>query len=189
MFKKSHEFPLRLSKKSMHIFFIGYMGSGKSSLGKRVAHEMKLPFIDLDKAIELEQKMSIPEIFAKLGDGKFREMEREFLRSLDNTKGALVAVGGGTPCFFDNMERMNQVGLTVYLNRPIAELAHRIENSKKSRPLTDQLTGDALKLFIANHLKEREKYYQQSKIIVNREEQTVNILVDRIQNYLSSENL
>lgn len=169
--------------KSQIIFFVGYMGSGKSSLGKRVAKKMQLPFMDLDKEIEKKFHLSIPEIFAKFGEPTFRQAETEFLLTLKASARtpALIATGGGTPCFQDNMKMMNEIGWTIYLNRSPKELAHRIHNSKKSRPLVDHLPEEELYDFIQEHLKEREVYYKLSKWIVERDEQTVENLVERLK--------
>ncbi len=173
-------------KNQMHIFFVGYMGSGKSSLGKRVAHELLLPFLDSDKEIEKKYNRTIPEIFSELGEAKFREIEKEFLDNLPLNEKVVISTGGGTPCFHGNMDKMNELGLTIYLKRPVKELAHRIENSKKSRPLVDHLQGEDLDEFIAEHLTERESFYSICKIIPSREDQTVKRLVEMIDTYFSS---
>jgi len=163
----------------MRIFLIGYMGSGKSSTGKRLARALGLPFVDTDIEIKHAQQKSISDIFKEQGEMAFREMERDCLLELQ-TKNSIgvFATGGGMPCFHDNMKLMNQLGITIYLKRPAKELAQRLENSKKSRPLIADKTEGELLHFVEKQLIDREKYYALASITANRNEQTLNSLID-----------
>lgn len=161
------------------------MASGKSTLGKRAARKLGMPFIDMDKEIEKIAELTIPQIFKTQGEKEFRRLETEFLTAFLNTKtNALVSTGGGTPCFNDNLQLLNKNGLTVYLNRPAKELANRIHHSKKSRPLVDHMNLEELENFIEVHLSEREVYYSKCQLSVSREDQTSEKLAELIRPYL-----
>lgn len=163
------------------------MASGKSSLGKRIAKKLHLPFVDMDKEIEKSFQLSIPEIFKIHGETAFREAENTFLKALKaNNASQLIATGGGVPCFEDNMSIMNETGLTVYLERSPKELAHRIHHSKKSRPLVDHLTENELIEFVEKHLNERSVFYKQSQLTIPRDEQTIKDLTNLLLPYLST---
>lgn len=147
------------------IFLIGFMGSGKSFTGRRLAQRLALPFIDLDELIEQEAGRSIPRIFQEDGEAAFRKLEAETLRSLENRTPAVIACGGGTPCFHDNMEWMNTHGLTVFLDPPVAVIADRLQREMDHRPLLQGLTAGALQSFIEARLQERRPFYQQATVI------------------------
>jgi shikimate kinase len=147
----------------MKVFLIGFMGAGKSSLGKRLANKLGLPFIDSDHAIEEDLEMSIPEIFEEKGESYFRSVEIKWLKNLSK-ESAVVALGGGTPCFEDNMSLINEMGLSVYIKVGINGLATRLSGSKTIRPLIEPIKDDREKLieFVTSKLQEREVYYNQS---------------------------
>lgn len=147
------------------IFLIGYMGSGKSTTGKKLSTLLNIPFIDLDNAIEENLRLTIPTIFNQFGEAFFRTKEAEILRSTSIYKHAIISTGGGTPCFHNNMQWMNDHGITIYLEMPPKALYSRLKNAKKRRPLFDNQQDP--ETFILSHLKEREKYYLQAKIITN----------------------
>ncbi len=150
----------------MKIFLIGFMGSGKSSLGRRAARLGDLHFLDLDQEIEKNEGKGIPEIFSGLGEEKFRELEQAKLRSLIGTPGdCVISTGGGTPCFFGNMEEMKVSGATIYLRMSPGRLAARLKNSKEDRPLL-QDHGEELSAFVKKLLAEREKFYLQANYIL-----------------------
>lgn len=153
----------------MKIFLIGFMGAGKSSLGRYAARHNDLVFLDLDEYIEKQQGRSIREIFSGEGEPAFREMEREALREVIALEGDwLVSSGGGTPCYFDNMEQMNAHGTTLYLDLSSARLTDRLRNSKGKRPLIAGLKGD-LQTFVHHKLLERAAFYSQAQLIVPEE--------------------
>lgn len=146
---------------------IGYMGCGKTTLGKQLANRLGIPFVDLDKIIEEKEGQEIWTIFQTQGEAYFRGQEKKYLKQLimDDSE-ALVAVGGGTPCFYDNMQLMNDNGITVYLKMDPASLAYRIFHGKGKRPLVDGKSEDELKEFVKAHLKEREDMYEEAQVIV-----------------------
>ena len=148
----------------MPIFLIGYMGSGKSKIGNDLSQIMNVPFVDLDNLIEQELGLGICDIFNQKGESFFRQQEQYHLTSLNYTKYMIVAVGGGTPCFFDNMHFMNSVGLTIYLKVSCEELVNRLQFNN-SRPL---LLNKKVNLqdLVKEQLIEREKYYQNSQYVI-----------------------
>ncbi|MBE0676538.1 MAG: AAA family ATPase [Bacteroidales bacterium] len=149
----------------MVIYLTGFMGSGKSTLGKKLASLAGLPFIDLDREVELREKSDIATIFSERGELCFREAESKALRAIDTGTGAVIATGGGAPCFNDNMEFMNQTGITVYLRLTPAALTSRLEGARETRPLIEGLNGEKLLEFVEQKLREREPYYLQSAIV------------------------
>ena len=154
------------------IILVGFMGSGKTTLGKKVANRLQVPFIDSDTEIENHFKKSIGELFAEFGESNFREMEREYIHALDLREDFVLATGGGMPCFADNMDRLNDIGTTFYLERSAKELAHRLANAKTQRPLIEGLEESDLLSFIETKLQDREESYRKAKVILARNEQT-----------------
>jgi len=142
-----------------HIFLLGFMGSGKSHWGRAVAEKTRHPFADLDVLIEEREGKTIPSLFAESGEAGFREIERKCLHSLADFPPSIVATGGGTPCFFDNMDWMKQNGLTVYLKMPPEILLERLKKGRDRRPLLKNLNESELYDFIQNRLIEREPFY------------------------------
>ncbi len=154
------------------VILVGFMGCGKSTLGKKLANKLNVPFVDSDKEIENHFQKTIGELFAEHGESHFREIEREYIEALDLREEFVLATGGGMPCFGDNMEQLNRVGTTFYLERSPKELAHRLSNAKAQRLLISGMEKDELLEFIENKLQEREEYYKKSKVILARNEQT-----------------
>ncbi len=149
------------------LYIIGFMGSGKTTAGKKLAASLGWSFIDLDKRIEEHTGKTIPEIFADHGEDHFREIEAETLRALSPESDTIVATGGGAPCYNGNMEFMNNSGLTVYLKLTPSQLAGRLKRSSDERPLITNLTGDRLLQYIVSKLSERAGWYEKSHIIVD----------------------
>lgn len=155
-----------MNKDATLIFLIGFMGCGKSTLGKKVAAKTGYSFIDLDDLIIQKIHMSISEYFETYGEAAFREIERDTLHSLYGTKNTIVATGGGTPSHLDNMEWMNKNGKTVYLKIPPKALFSRLsQNDIESRPLLNGKSNEKLLAFIESKLEERSPFYNQAKII------------------------
>ncbi|MCT4588490.1 MAG: shikimate kinase [Carboxylicivirga sp.] len=149
------------------IFLIGFMGSGKSTLGKRLKTELGWDFIDLDDYFEERFNTTIKQYFADYGENAFREAERSMLSELVNKEKLIIATGGGTPCYFNNMEVMNSHGLTIYIQLSIETIAGRLSEAKQVRPLIIGKTGDELRDFITEKLQDREPYYNQAKVIAD----------------------
>lgn len=146
----------------MRIFLIGYMGSGKSTLGRRLAKHLNLQFVDMDHYIEERNYKTIPQIFAEEGEAEFRKKERKALEELSEFTNIIIATGGGAPCFFDNIDIMNRAGKTIYLNINPEILAERLLKSKTERPLIKGKTREELVAFIDETLKKRHAFYSQA---------------------------
>jgi shikimate kinase len=152
--------------RSRIIYVIGFMGSGKSTAGKRLAVSLGWEFLDLDRVIEDKTGKKIPQIFSQDGEAAFRKAESEALKGIDNKKGIVVATGGGTPCHDDNMDYMLEHGLTVYLKMTPDQLTHRLLESSTARPLIQNVSDEDLPSFIAKALMTRESFYNRAEIIV-----------------------
>ena len=153
----------------MRIYLIGYMGSGKSTLGRKIADITGVNFIDLDKYIEERYFKSIPLIFEEEGETSFRQKEQHSLHEVSQFENVVISTGGGTPCFFDNMELMNKTGITIYISPDIETLAGRIVKSKTERPLVSGKSHEDLLSFIKEALKIRSPFYEQAQIILSNE--------------------
>jgi len=138
------------------------MGSGKSFWTKKLSKKLKVGGYDLDFLIESHEEKTIPEIFAEDGEEYFRKAESKILKWFGEKKAFVLATGGGTPCFHDNMNWMNKNGITIWIDEPIEVLAKRLEPEKAHRPLIRELSDAELKTFLANKLAERTPFYQQA---------------------------
>jgi len=149
----------------MKIFLIGLPGSGKTTLGKQAAHQLSIPFVDLDAAIEKAEQRSIPEIFKQSGENYFRKIESDLLKKwAESTTDFLMATGGGAPCFFENAEVMNRAGITFFLDVPAMEIAQRISAAnKQDRPLFNSMDFDVLKDQIETLRSRRISFYKQAQ--------------------------
>jgi shikimate kinase len=147
----------------MRIYLIGYMGSGKSHLGWKLANHLGVQFVDMDNYIEERNCKTIPQIFADEGEAEFRKKERNALDELSEFTDLVIATGGGAPCFFDNIDLMNETGKTIYLNIDPAILANRLLKSKTERPLIKGKSREELVAFIDETLKKRNQFYSQAK--------------------------
>ncbi len=151
----------------MKIYLVGYMGSGKSTLGHELADAFGIGWIDLDEEFELQYKISISDFFGKYGEKHFRELEHKLLTKLLLIPDLVVSTGGGTPCYHGNMELMNQNGLTMYLAGSPEMLLKRIILSARKRPVFLQMQGDDSLQKLTQHVKSREEYYKQAKITID----------------------
>lgn len=146
------------------VFLIGYMGSGKSTLGRFVSQLTGLRFIDLDTYIEERYHMSVKQIFAAYGEAGFREREQAMLREVSDFEDTIIACGGGTPCFFDNMDIMNACGTTVFLDTGIDRLHQRLMRGRHKRPLIAEMDSEQLRNFIIESLAKREPFYSKAAV-------------------------
>jgi len=152
----------------MKLFLIGLPGSGKSTIGKDLAWKLDIPFFDLDAKIVEQIGESISDYFEKNGEDAFRKIEAQALADwCGNSCQGILATGGGTPCFFDNMKKMNDVGITIFLNRSPKKIAKLL--SKKGirrRPLLKDLRGEELEQRLQGLLQQRLPFYQQAQFAV-----------------------
>lgn len=167
----------------MRIFLIGFMGSGKTTLGKRLAVHYQYQFIDLDKEIEAEIGMCIPQYFEKFGEAKFRDIESAILKQAEKWDNAIIATGGGAPCYFDNIDWMNAKGITVYLSLSPKALVKRLENGTDQRPVLQGLKGSQLEAFIAEKLAARDVFYKQAQLEISGINLTAAQLAARLDEY------
>jgi shikimate kinase len=158
------------------------MAAGKTTIGKRLANKLDYSFVDLDMMIELAESLSIEEIFQTKGEEYFRLSESKILRNLSYDDNLILSTGGGTPCFQENMEWMNKMGITVYIELKPEIIHHRLVNSKTKRPLVEGKTSGELMNYIIQQLKIREQYYRKAKIIIDGE----NLKIDELINQLNS---
>jgi shikimate kinase len=173
-----------MTAKNPIIYIIGFMGSGKTTAGKKLASLLGWSFTDLDRKIEEYTGKTIPEIFSLNGEQYFREIEAQLLRDLKSCTNTIVSTGGGTPCHGDNMDFMLGNGLTLYLKLTPAQLYSRLSESKGDRPLINNLDSQELRSFIEAKLREREGWYTRSDIIVDGIDLNVNELLKVIQSTL-----
>ena len=145
------------------IFLTGYMGAGKTTLGKAFARRMELEFIDLDWYIEERFHRSIPQLFAERGEEGFRLLERNMLHEAGEFENVVISVGGGTPCFFDNMDYMNRQGMTVFLDVNTDVLFRRLRVATQQRPILQEKTDEELREFIGKTLTNRMPHYQKAR--------------------------
>lgn len=165
------------------IFLIGYMGSGKTSIGKLLATRLNYTFVDIDTYIENKYHKTVPQIFADHGEAEFRQMEQNCLHEVAEFEGAVISTGGGSPCFFNNMEYMSTHGLTVYLKLTPAQLAERLEHSRPNkRPLLAERKGEELLRFITDGLATREPFYDKATLSVNGTDEDI---IEKIGNFIS----
>jgi shikimate kinase len=153
----------------MKIILLGYMGSGKSTIGRLLSERLATSFIDLDAEIEERVNLSVSQYFERFGELRFRKLEREVLLDVLGRSGSMViATGGGTPCYGDALEQMksHSDAVTIYLKASIATLTDRLIHQKDSRPLIQQLTSAELPEFIGKHLFERSYFYLQADHVV-----------------------
>lgn len=165
----------------MKIFLIGFMGSGKTHWGKLLSAKLHLPFRDLDSVIVEKEGKSVSDIFSASGEEYFRYQEKEVLEELVQEEDSFIlSCGGGTPCFFNNIEFMKKNGKVIWLNTSIDVLKERLLKERMTRPLIREIDDTELKRYIIRKLSERRMYYEQAHVMVNEEsvalEQLIHLL-------------
>jgi shikimate kinase len=163
------------------IYIIGFMGSGKSTAGKKLSGVLGWTFIDIDRKIEEVAGKTIPQIFAGDGEDVFRKIESDVLNSINPGEGTIVSTGGGTPCHGNNMDLMLRTGLTVYLKMTPEQLTYRLLESTAVRPLIKNVSDEQLPEFIEKVLSVREKYYSRAEIIIDGINLDINRLISLIK--------
>lgn len=176
--------PLVVSKdyvNKMKIFLIGFMGSGKSYWGRRLSEKLQAPFFDLDEKVVEQEGKSINEIFAEQGEEYFRRQEKEVMHILTESHSTFVmATGGGTPCYFNNIEYMNNAGTAVWINTPADVLYDRLIKEKEHRPLLRNLSDEQLRAFISKKYADRKMYYEQADVIIDDENSSLDDFLQKI---------
>ena len=155
------------------VILIGYMGSGKTTVGKALSKETGMMFYDLDWYIESRMHKSVSQIFAEKGEEGFRKIEYNMLHEVAEFEDVIISCGGGTPCFFDNIDYLNQQGEVVYLKASPETLYKHLLMAKIERPLLKDKSADELIAYITEHLKQREPFYEKARHILD-----VNVLDD-----------
>ncbi len=173
------------------IFLIGYMGAGKTTLGKAFAHSANLTFIDLDWYIEERYHKSVQELFVERGEEGFRQLERNMLHEVGDFENVVISCGGGTPCFFDNMEYMNSCGETVFLEVSPQVLFNRLKVAKQQRPLLNGKSDAELLEFIVGGINKRIPFYSKAKHTFIADElddrKQIDLSVDNLRNQLNKQ--
>ena len=162
-------------------------GCGKSTFGKNLAEHIGVRFLDLDKEIVRNEKMTIPEIFETKGEDAFRIIERDTLQNvLNNSEQLLLATGGGAPCFFDNMERMTSNGLVIFLNADLDYVVSRVLRKKHKRPLIKQMDDASIADDIKAMYKKRLPFYKKAQIVLGMDEIKIEAALSKIQDCTKS---
>jgi shikimate kinase len=165
----------------MKIFLIGFMGSGKTHWGGQLSQKLNLPFFDMDEQIVNSEGKSINEIFEKFGEEYFRLKEKGILHAITETHVSFVmACGGGSPCYFNNIDYMNQAGTTIWLNTPLTILFQRLLKEQDKRPLLKNLSDDQVMSFIIKKFSDRKIYYEQADVVVDDENISLDHFIEKI---------
>lgn len=165
------------------VFLLGYMGCGKTILGKALANQLNVPFIDLDNKIETHENKSVKKIFKLKGELYFRQIERKILLNyISSSIPKVVSLGGGTPCYFSNMhDLVNSTHQTIYFKASVDSLVNRLQDKHVKRPLIQHLENkDRLKEFISKHLFERSSFYEMAHIKISIDKKSIPEIIGEI---------
>ncbi len=165
----------------MLIFLIGFMGSGKTTIGKKLAKKMKYAFLDLDQEIEKQENLTISQIFDTHGEDYFRALENKILVDLTQLSNTVVSCGGGTPCHFNNIDLINNAGVSIYIQLSPEALYSRLKSAKTQRPLLKNRDESELLVYIKSKLDERQSYYLKSNIVIPG----LDVNIENVINYIS----
>jgi len=177
---------IRNYKFNNRIYLIGYMGCGKTTVGRRLAEKLDFQFVDVDLFIENRQRKTVSEIFAEKGEETFRMLEHKTLEELSLFENVVISTGGGAPCFHNNMELMNKSGLTVYLKVTPKELINRLKNGQNKRPLLKGKTTDEMLSFVTENVNKRSFYYTQAALVFDAEINDINYIVNNLILHLTT---
>ena len=173
----------------IRVILVGYMGAGKTTVGRQLANALGVQFYDLDWYIETRFHKRVAEIFAEKGEEGFRDMERRMLHEVAEFEDVVLSCGGGTPCFFDNMDYMNSLGETLYLKASPEVLAQHLRMGRTERPLIKGKTPEELEQYIKESLAAREPFYSKAKHIVDvslmDNFEKINITIDLVRKELN----
>ena len=176
---------ITINQQFMKIILLGYMGSGKSTVAKGLSKSLNTPYIDLDSYIVKKENMSIKDIFASKGEIYFRLQESKYLKEiLDAEDKVILALGGGTPCYGNNMNLIKNNGLSIYLKGNIATICNRLRSEKEQRPLIASLNDEQLTEYVAKHLFERRNFYEQADQFVTIDQKTIDSISQEILDIL-----
>jgi len=165
----------------MKIYLIGFMGSGKTHWGRQLSQKLGLPFFDMDEQVISSEGKSINEIFEIYGEEYFRLKEKGILHVITETHSSFVmACGGGSPCYFNNIDYMNQAGTTVWLNTPLNVLFQRLLLEQDKRPLLKDLSDTQLKSFINRKFSDRKIYYEQADVAIDDENISLDHFIEKV---------
>ena len=167
----------------MRVYLTGFMGSGKSFVGRRMAERTGKLFVDLDELIEKRARKPISDIFVEEGEAAFRIYEKECLHTTALLPDAVIACGGGTPCYFDNMTWINEHGMSIFLNVSAPLLAQRLQGEKSHRPLIQNLDDAELLHFIRKKLEARLIYYREAEVVYTLEEEHPDVAGDLLRSF------
>ncbi len=167
----------------MRIYLIGYMGCGKTTLGRKLAATLKLTFIDLDIFLEEKYFRTIPQIFEEEGEAEFRRKEQNVLHEVSTFDDVIVATGGGAPCFFDNMEVMNNTGFCIFLDVDTDSLVNRLIHAKTERPIIKGKSPDELHHFIDEMMLKRRPFYEKARYILKDSEIKPDQVIELLKNH------
>lgn len=170
----------------MRIFLIGYMGSGKTRTGRLLASKLGCEFMDIDQLFEEKYRISIRDFFRKYDEKAFRKLEHDLLEQTIHRDDVVYSMGGGTPCFYGNMELLKKTGLTVYIKMPPATLFQRLQSARKQRPVLHDMDSDSLFRHIQEQLSQREPYYSLAEITVDGINLDIEALAWRIKEHQKS---
>jgi len=163
------------------IYLVGFMGAGKTTVGKQLAEKFGYTSLDLDDAFEEKYKINIKTFFHKYDENLFRNLEVNLLASTFEMENVIISTGGGTPAFFNSIDKMNEHGLTIYLKMTVAGLVERLQKAKRPRPLIKSKNTKSLTEFITQKLSERMIFYERAQLIVDAD----NIDVDGLYNQIN----
>lgn len=169
----------------MNIYLIGFMGSGKSTAGKRVATLLRWRFVDIDRLVEQKEGMKVPEIFSARGEEYFRSAESAALRQVSAKTRTVVACGGGTPCSAENLQVMKSTGLTVYLKLSVENLVSRLKRHNNDRPLLSNTDPGEFTGKVSSLLGARSQWYEQADLVIDaavtKEEEMTSLIAETVR--------